>query len=685
MRTLPVLVTIALLMPALAAQAADEGGHWDYLGEDGAVWVPDEPPTTAALPPPGLGAFHDHAELTAALQALAAAHPSLVTLASLGDSVEGRALWSLTLRAHADDAKPGVLFDGAHHGDEVIASEILYRYAEQLVAEYPATERSRAILDEVNLVLVPMVNPDGVAQAHTATNYATARKNANGVDLNRNYAATWGGTGSSGSPGDATYRGPSPASEPETRAIQTLMASRGWTFYSSLHSGAEMILWPYGHTTQSPPELAMYTRLGDELSARTGAPDGQVSKILYSVSGDSMDHAYIAGAEGWKPVATSPEVFEGSGNAFDWWPLFNPSDAAIPTHVARWTAFLDHLARESVHYAPPALAAPPPYVGPGAPFPVATSVTTPLKRPFVDASATATAPTFLDITTANPIALGALNGTAALAWTLAPRSGGEGVIGLRVAAGIAGNLTASVPVTITAPAIHLALDRARAGSGETATATVRATSDAPLEGTATLEWRGVALDTRAVALDGTNELTWTVDVPVADAPAGGQPVTARMTYGDGEVSATQTLGIDRPQLALTRLAPASASVGTPFHMTLVAKNVGNMAARNVTLTETLPLGYALAPRDVGVPLPVDPLARPAPKEIAVDEEGRVTLTWQLVGLAAGSTFAYQLRLVPAVAGEHALSTAVAYGAVYAGGRGYGYAETSASPQAVGLG
>ena len=681
MRTFPLAVTLLLLLASVhVTMGAGEDGHWEYLGEDGAVWVPAHPPAVTALPPPGLGAFHDHAELSAALQGLAATYPSLATLTTLGNSVQGRALWSLTLRAHADDAKPWVLFDGAHHGDEVIASEILYRYAEQLVQEYPATARSRAILEHVNVVLVPMVNPDGVSLAHTATNYADARKNAHGVDLNRNYAGTWGLPGASGNPGDATYRGPSPASEPETQALQSLMASRNWTFYSSLHSGAEMVLWPLGWTTTPPAEEAMYDRLGDELTALTGAPNGQVSRILYAVSGDSMDHAMLAAGPHWKPVATSPETFEGSGNAFDWWPLFNPPDAQIPSVVARWTAFLDHLALEAAHYAPPALASPPAFEGPGAPFTLETEVTTPLKRPFLSGAASAQLPAFLSPTSPDPIPIGALNGTRALSWTLTPSSGGEGVVGLRVDAGVAGNMSASVPVRITAPAITLALDKARAQSGETVTATMRAWSDVPIAGTATLAWPGGTLDARNVSFAGGDEASWIVSWDVADAPSGPQAVTATLAYGDGVVSSTATIILDRPDVRLTRLVDTSVAPGEAFTMSVVAKNVGNQAAKGITLQERLPPGYALAPREVGVPVPADPLARPAPASTAVGPDGGLVLTWTVANLNPGAQHAYQLRLVPLIPGEHTLRA----GGAYTSAAGYAYEAETLTAQTVGV-
>lgn len=683
-RTLVLAAVLILTLPAALAVDDAEAGQWVVLGEDGVIWVPaTEPISPAYLPPEHLGAFHNYTEMTRALQALAADHPDLVTLVSLGESVEERAIWAVTLRAGPDDGRPAVLFDGAHHGDEVIGSEILVRYARALADGYPSTHRSREILENATVVIVPMVNPDGIARAHSSSYYADARKNARNVDLNRNYAATWGGPGASPSRGDATYRGEGPSSEPETQHMERLLASRNWTFYSSLHSGAEMILWPYGHTTQSPPEVAAYTRLGNELTALTSAPNGQVSRILYSVSGDSMDAAYINAGPYWKPLATSPETYQGSGSAYDWWYLFNPPDVNIPNVVARWTPFLDHLAKEAAHYAPAKLTLSSPVYVPGEPFGVDGSVQTPLKRPFISGSATLTPPFFVDVTTTNPISIGAFNGTKPLAWGLEPLTSGSGLGRVRVDAGPAGNVTRDFPILVTPPAIELSVSPPSAGGGQTLTATLRATSVLPLTGTATLHWRGALVDTRAVSLTGANERTWTVAVNVADAPPGPQPLVATLAYDNGAVgtvSDTQSVFVDRPFLSAARMGvPHPGHVGGAFVMGVSVTNTGTRGAWDVTLRETLPASFAPWLREASA----EPIASPPPARVSVAPAGQIVLEWDVASLAQGETFSVELGAVPLRTGNHTLRTDVTYVARYDDST-YAYNGTLLTPQRVNL-
>ena len=87
------------------------------------------------------------------------------------------------------------------HGDERAGTRVVRRL------------RRLPLPAGVDLWLVPTMNPDGAA--------ADVRTNAHAVDLNRNFPRYWRSAGA----GTATWSGPSPASEPETRALQALLRS----------------------------------------------------------------------------------------------------------------------------------------------------------------------------------------------------------------------------------------------------------------------------------------------------------------------------------------------------------------------------------------------------------------------------------------------------------------------------
>jgi murein peptide amidase A len=114
----------------------------------------------------------------------------------LGSSVDGRAIRAV--ETGDLDATQRALVVGCIHGNEpagIAVANVLARVA-------PTSE--------LDLWIVPVLNPDGVA--------ARTRGNARGVDLNRNFP--WGWRRLRG----VFYSGPKPLSEPESRAASHLIA-----------------------------------------------------------------------------------------------------------------------------------------------------------------------------------------------------------------------------------------------------------------------------------------------------------------------------------------------------------------------------------------------------------------------------------------------------------------------------
>jgi hypothetical protein len=109
------------------------------------------------------------ADLTAALQSLAAKHAGRARLEEIGRSVEGRPIHLLTVGT----GERRVLLWSQMHGDEPSATPALLDLADHLLTG----PEGRPVLDALTLLMVPMLNPDGAERV--------ARRNAQGIDVNR--------------------------------------------------------------------------------------------------------------------------------------------------------------------------------------------------------------------------------------------------------------------------------------------------------------------------------------------------------------------------------------------------------------------------------------------------------------------------------------------------------------------
>jgi hypothetical protein len=234
------------------------------------------------------------------LRELAALRPELATLVDVGDSWEktrkaaDRDLWALHLVKNP--GKPVVVIAGCHHAREIVTPELVLRMAEHLVLNYGQDDAITQTLNDRDVWLIPLVNPDAYGRALAGADW---RKNANndtggrrrvGVDLNRNYDIAWGTVGDSGNKEADTFRGSAPFSEPETQAMRDLLSRTRPIIYLTYHSYGNVVMWPWDHKDEPPadPRLA---RLGQQLGKLAGYDAYQGSK-MYLNSGDDVDWAH---------------------------------------------------------------------------------------------------------------------------------------------------------------------------------------------------------------------------------------------------------------------------------------------------------------------------------------------------------------------------------------------------------
>ncbi|MCC6158061.1 MAG: PKD domain-containing protein [Deltaproteobacteria bacterium] len=224
--------------------------------------------------------YHDPDEALALVTQWAESYPDLVTVETIGESVGGRPLLLVKVSDNAaeDEPEPSVLFDASIHGNENIATEVVLAFVQRLLEGYGEDDTLTALVDDHEIFVVPMVNPDGVANGK--------RRNGGNVDLNRDHSIFW----EEGWTGKPTY-----ATQPETRAMIELAARMNFTASASYHSGA-----------------VLFNYLWDTLPS--GVHDAQdIDELLILASGyaDLADMEAIEGYDWFQIHGSSEETYYG--------------------------------------------------------------------------------------------------------------------------------------------------------------------------------------------------------------------------------------------------------------------------------------------------------------------------------------------------------------------------------------
>jgi hypothetical protein len=264
------------------------------------------------------------------LVALADANPDLVKREIIGRSGRGKPILALKITSDArgipDGQRPVALYSAAQHAREWITPEMDRRWARYLVDQYRAGNAEiRTLLKTREVWVVPVANPDGYDFTFTPgnrlwrktlreVNGVPGTQSGDGVDPNRNFPYKWGydNEGSSPNPASETYRGPAPASEPETVAMDGLVRRLGAQMQVNYHSAAELLLYPTGWQVETPTiDDPIFRALSgtDAEPAIPGNPPGapdyydpDLSAELYTTNGETTDHVYARyGTLAWTP------------------------------------------------------------------------------------------------------------------------------------------------------------------------------------------------------------------------------------------------------------------------------------------------------------------------------------------------------------------------------------------------
>jgi len=213
------------------------------------------------------------------------------------------------------------------HPRELAPPELISRWIESMIDDYGTDAEVTAILDHTEIHVVLQSNPDGRNVVENDLD-SFRRKSLNpggrvfpcsqkslGVDLNRNFPFRWGlNNGSSSNKCSETYRGESPGSEPEVRAIVDYCKSifpesqrknnpeqqldqsyneDAMGVFFDIHSYGEIIIWPWGHQNEETGnDSGLETLVNKFKHFNEYGFSGPNNGFLYPASGATDDWAY---------------------------------------------------------------------------------------------------------------------------------------------------------------------------------------------------------------------------------------------------------------------------------------------------------------------------------------------------------------------------------------------------------
>lgn len=285
--------------------------------------------------------------------------PGRVEATRMGRSVERRPIWAFAVRDPGVPVQQRVLVFAQLHALEWIGAEVAVALLEQLAQAPPPG---------VEVVIVPIVNPDGRWRAEQdlldGSVRSYRRANANGVDLNRDFATNresdviW-----SRLPFTRRYYGtsPGPLSQPESQALDALVADGDFDVSVSLHAYGGYIYVPWAGKWENTPDHQALVAQGRVMAAGQPGRPYRVMQLchwifFFRALGTELDHMYaVHGVDsylieltrsGIKPL--QPETWR------DYFRWYNPVDPTphVADGVGAISALVRHLSARAEGRAP---------------------------------------------------------------------------------------------------------------------------------------------------------------------------------------------------------------------------------------------------------------------------------------------------------------------------------------------
>ena len=197
-------------------------------------------------------------------------YPDICEIIEIGILSSGRKI----LAAHIGDQlgvneeEPNFLYTSTMHGDELAGFPIMLMYIDMLLCNYGTDERITELVNNINIYINPLANPDGTYRGGNATVAQSIRFNNQFADLNRNYPDF--------------QDGPNPdGRETQEEALLFIDFAEQFEIHLScnIHSGVEVCNYPHDTFVDRPSDESWWERVMREYAttAQDNSPNGYMT------------------------------------------------------------------------------------------------------------------------------------------------------------------------------------------------------------------------------------------------------------------------------------------------------------------------------------------------------------------------------------------------------------------------
>ena len=212
----------------------------------------------------------------------------------------GRKILAAHLGSSASNmARPAFLYSSTMHGDEVSGYYLMLRLIHYLLSNAANNAQVQNILNNVDLWIIPLINPDGTYYSGNTTigsSPTSTRSNRNGVDINRSFPKL--GSLIAGGSSNGNY-------ELEIQAMMDFFNAHPFVMSANLHGGAELYNYPwdtYRTNQRAHPDRDWFYYLGRKFATTCQAQ----SSGYFDDNSDGVDNGVTEGGD-WYVITGSQQ------------------------------------------------------------------------------------------------------------------------------------------------------------------------------------------------------------------------------------------------------------------------------------------------------------------------------------------------------------------------------------------